>query len=393
MVAPAPTTYAVITGGATSGHVVPALAIIELLIEADHAKEHLLYVGSNRGIETTLVPPTGVACMFLSVDGFQRGLSFSKIKRNFKMLPLMMRATQKATQILVQTQPRVVVSVGGYVSAPICRAARRLRIPVVTCSYDSQPGLATKMQARYAAVVAVAQLPSALPHARLSGAPVRAELRMLDIQATRAAARERLAFSPTTKLVVAMGGSLGSIVINNATQKFVADMDEMPVSDVLASNVSVLHIAGERFMDSLSLPSVIKRPDGTVKYQRIAYSNQMRDIYGAADVVVSRSGASTVAEIATVGVASILIPWKDAAENHQLTNAKSLSDRGAAVLLEESHLTQEVFTQRVCELLQDDTLRLQMAHTARELGSAHRHCSIAALVESVALAAVRLESK
>lgn len=388
MVALTPTTYAVITGGATSGHVVPALSIIELLIEADHAKENLLYVGSNRGIETTLVPPTGVACMFLSVDGFQRGFSFSKIKRNFRMLSLMMRATQKATQILVQTQPRVVVSVGGYVSAPICRAARRLKIPVVTCSYDSQPGLATKMQARYAAVVAVAQLPSALPHARLSGAPVRGELRTLDIQATRTAARERLAFSPTVKLVVVMGGSLGSAVLNNATQKFVADMNEK-----LAANVSVLHIAGERFMDSFSLPSVIKRPDGTVQYQRIAYSNQMRDIYGAADVVVSRSGASTVAEIATVGVASILIPWKDAAENHQLTNAKSLSERGGAVLLEESQLTPEVFSHRVYELLQDDTLRLQLANTARELGSAHRNCSIAALVESVALVAARLESK
>jgi UDP-N-acetylglucosamine--N-acetylmuramyl-(pentapeptide) pyrophosphoryl-undecaprenol N-acetylglucosamine transferase len=393
MVAPAPTTYAVITGGATSGHVVPALAIIELLIEAGHAKDCLLYVGSNRGIETTLVPPMGVACMFLSVDGFQRGLSISKLKRNFKMLSLMMRATQKATQILVQTRPRVVVSVGGYVSAPICRAARRLKIPVVTCSYDSQPGLATKMQARYSAVVAVAQLPSSLPHACLSGAPVRADLRMLDVEATRTAARERLAFSATDKLVVVMGGSLGSVVLNNATQTFVTDMDQLVFLNKPISNVSVLHIAGERFMNSFSLPSVIKRPDGTVAYQRIAYSNQMRDVYAAADVVVSRSGASTVAEIATVGVAAILIPWKDAAENHQLTNAKSMTDRGGAVLLEESHLTPESFTQRVCELLADETLRLQLANSAREIGSAHRNCSIAALVDSVARADVRLELK
>jgi UDP-N-acetylglucosamine--N-acetylmuramyl-(pentapeptide) pyrophosphoryl-undecaprenol N-acetylglucosamine transferase len=388
MVVPAPTTYAVITGGATSGHVVPALAIIELLIEADHAKESLLYVGSKRGIETTLVPPTGVSCMFLSVDGFQRGFSFSKVRRNLKMLPLMMRATQKATQILVQTRPQVVVSVGGYVSAPICRAARRLKIPVVTCSYDSKPGLATKMQARYASVVAVAQLPSSLPRAHLSGAPVRSELRTLDVDATRTGSRERLNFSPATKLVVVMGGSLGSAVLNTATENFVAEMDE-----IAASNVSVLHIAGERFMDSSNLPSVIKRPEGTVRYQRIAYSNQMRDIYAAADVVVSRSGASTVAEIATVGIASILIPWKDAAENHQLTNAKSLSDRGGAVLLEELNLTPEVFVQRVWELLSDDTLRLRLANTARELGSAHRNCSLAALVDSVARDAPKLESK
>jgi undecaprenyldiphospho-muramoylpentapeptide beta-N-acetylglucosaminyltransferase len=379
MVAPAPTTYAVITGGATSGHVVPALAIIELLIEAGHPQDKLLYVGSDRGIETTLVPPTGVACVFLSVDGFTRGLSFSKIKRNLKMLPTMMRATQLATQILVQNRPSVVVSVGGYVSAPICRAARHLKIPVVTCSYDSQPGLATKMQSRYASAVAVAHVPSRFAKAQLTGAPVRGVLRNLNVQEMRTTSRRRLGFADDAKLVVVMGGSLGSVVLNKATEKLVSEFDKPNMQ-----KSAVLHIAGARYMDSVDLPAVIKRPDGSVKYQRIAYSEQMSDVYSSADLVVSRSGASTVAEIATVGIASLLIPWKDAAENHQLTNAKSLSDNGGAELMEESQLTDELFVQRVVGLLEDDQRRLQLSATARRLGEVHRNCSIAKLVESLA---------
>lgn len=384
MVAPTPTTYAVITGGATSGHVVPALAIIELLVEAGHPRETLVYVGSDLGVETKLVPQTGIACVFLSVDGLQRGVSLAQIKRNLRMLPTMMRATQLATQVLVQHRPRVVISVGGYVSAPICRAARHLKIPVVTCSYDSKPGMATRMQARYAAAVAVAYMPSILRRAQLTGAPVRADLRRLDRGASRNASRMRLGFGADANLLVVMGGSLGSAVLNIATEGLVAQMKSPSLA-----NVAVLHIAGSRYMEGQQLAAEIRRPDGSMMYQRIAYSNNMNDIYAAADLVVARAGASTVAEIATVGIASVLVPWKDAAENHQLTNAKSLSDAGGAVLLEESKLNADVFVKLISELLSDESLRLRIAREARKLGEVHRNCSISAIVEKVTETVVR----
>ena len=116
---------------------------------------------------------------------------------------------------------------------------------------------------------------------------------------------------------------------------------------------------------------------------------KVNDIYAAADLVVARAGASTVAEIATVGIASVLIPWKDAAENHQLTNAKSLSDPGGAVLLEESKLTDDVFVQLIGDLLGDEAMRLRIANEARKLGEVHRNCSIAAVVEKAAEMVVR----
>jgi UDP-N-acetylglucosamine--N-acetylmuramyl-(pentapeptide) pyrophosphoryl-undecaprenol N-acetylglucosamine transferase len=115
----------------------------------------------------------------------------------------------------------------------------------------------------------------------------------------------------------------------------------------------------------------------------------MHDIYAAADLVVARAGASTVAEIATVGIASMLIPWKDAAENHQLTNARSLSDHGGAVLLEESQLTDEVFSRQIFELLSDDTKRVRIAQAARKLGDVHRNCSIASVIAHAAEVVVR----
>jgi UDP-N-acetylglucosamine--N-acetylmuramyl-(pentapeptide) pyrophosphoryl-undecaprenol N-acetylglucosamine transferase len=137
-------------------------------------------------------------------------------------------------------------------------------------------------------------------------------------------------------------------------------------------------------MDNQNLSSEIRRSDGSLMYQRIAYSSNMQDIYAAADLIVARAGASTVAEISTVGIASVLIPWKDAAENHQLTNAKSLSDHGGAVLLEESRLTNEIFEQQIVGLLTDDAMRSQISQTARKLGYVHRNCSIASVIDSAA---------
>jgi UDP-N-acetylglucosamine--N-acetylmuramyl-(pentapeptide) pyrophosphoryl-undecaprenol N-acetylglucosamine transferase len=194
----------------------------------------------------------------------------------------------------------------------------------------------------------------------------------------------RLGFNADSKLVVVMGGSLGSAVLNSATESLVAQMDSPSLA-----GVSILHIAGSRYMDGAQLANEIRRTDGSMMYQRIAYSSNMNDIYAAADLVVARAGASTVAEIATVGIASVLVPWKDAAENHQLTNAKILSDQGGAVLLEESRLNDEVFQRQIIELLTDDAKRMQISDVARKLGDVHRNCSIAQVIDAAAESVAR----
>jgi len=377
MVAPASTTFAVITGGGTSGHVVPAIAIAELLVDAGHDMSTLHYVGSNRGAEVSMIPAIGLAYTFLSVDGLQRGLTFSKVKRNLLMVPTMLSALAAAKTLLKQLKPQVVISVGGYASIPTCRAARSLGIPVVTCSYDRRPGLATSLQSRYAAVSAVAYAPSKLRNAEVTGAPVRRNLRTADVHALRNSARASLGISTNARVAVVMGGSLGSAVLNSATEHLVQSLRS-------TEHTCVIHIAGERFMNSVQLPATMHHGNGSLSYSRIAYSNDMLTMYSAADVVVCRAGASTIAEVSTVGVCAVIVPWKDAAENHQLVNAKWLTDRGGAVLLEEDALTAHEFSQLVTELLRDDDRRIAIASRARELGEVHRKSSMAAVIERTA---------
>ena len=156
MTASRPTFFAVITGGGTSGHVIPALAIAELLQDGGVTKDQLHFVGSTNGIETTLVPPTGIPMSLLTVQGFGRGLSPRALKQNIRTFRVLRNASRHAERLLSSLRPSVVVSVGGYVSVPATRAAKKLKIPIVTVSYDRQPGLATRLQARSASGVAVA---------------------------------------------------------------------------------------------------------------------------------------------------------------------------------------------------------------------------------------------
>lgn len=377
MSVPPNSVFAVITGGGTSGHVVPALAIAELLAEAGHPFDSIHYVGSSRGIETSLLPPTGIASTFLRVDGLQRSVKLRAVFRNLRAPFVLAAARFAAKRLLKVLNPRVVISVGGYASVPACSAARSLGIPVVVVSYDRRPGLASRMQSRYCAVSAVAYLPSTLRSAQLAGAPVRASIRKCVRHEERETALANLGFRSTDRVVLAMGGSLGSQAVNQFVEAFARHYEH-------DNEVAVLHIAGARNMSATASPERIHRADGSLRYQRIAYCEDMAGAYSAAAVVVCRAGASTIAEIATVGVAAVIIPWKDAAENHQLTNAQWLTDAGAAVLLEESSLHEATFIEVVGALISNRSAISQYEEKSFALGDVHRNCRIATIIESVA---------
>jgi len=176
---------------------------------------------------------------------------------------------------------------------------------------------------------------------------------------------------------LAMGGSLGSQAVNHFVEAFARHYEH-------DNEVAVLHIAGARNMSASTSPERIHRADGSLRYQRIAYCEDMAGAYSAAAVVVCRAGASTIAEIATVGVAAVIIPWKDAAENHQLTNAQWLTDAGAAVLLEESSLHAATFIEVVGALISNRSAISQYEEKSFALGDVHRNCRIATIIESVA---------
>ena len=370
--APGRRAYALITGGGTAGHVLPALAVAEALADRGHPPADLHYVGAQRGIETRLVPPTGLPHTFLDVVGVQRRLDRS----NLGFGPKLRRAIRDATALLRTRRPRVVVSVGGYASLPAVLAARRLRIPIVVVSYDRRPGRASQLAARFAAASAVAFPGSGLPRARLTGAPLRRSVLDVDPARDRAAAREALALPPDRFVVLAAGGSLGSAVLNDAVRGFVALSAER-------RDLAVRHVVGERFLTDDATAAAGPARDG-ILYTVVGYEERMPQAYAAADVVVARAGASTVAELAAIGVPSILVPWPGAAADHQTDNARTLAAVGAAVLLPESQLTPDRLAREIEVLRADPSTLPAMAAAARAAGEIHHSGRLALLVEEVA---------
>jgi undecaprenyldiphospho-muramoylpentapeptide beta-N-acetylglucosaminyltransferase len=368
------TAFAVITGGGTAGHVLPALAIADALVAAGHSADDIHYVGTIRGVEARMVPSTPYAHTLLDISGLQRSFSGAAIRRNLALPLRLLRSIRAAHRLLDELQPAVVVNVGGYASFPATWAARRSRIPYVVVSYDRRPGLVSRLMARRAAACAVAFPGSALPHAELTGAPVRQELVQLDRASRRASARQQLGLPSDRFVVAVVCGSLGAAAVNRVV---VDAVDRLGHRDDLA----VFHAVGDRFLAGAA-PS----RDGSqgILYTVVGFESRMAEVYAAADLMVTRAGAGTIAELATVGVPAIVVPWPGAAENHQLDNGRELAAVGAAVLVEESDFSVDRFVTEVESLKADSERRAAIAAASRAAGEVHRSGRLVRLIERVA---------
>ncbi len=361
--------YAVVTGGGTSGHVLPALAVADALVVAGHEASSIRYIGARRGVETRLLPDTPYPHEFLDVIGVQRRLTTA----NLGFLPKMVRSTRDAIRLLREWRPSVVVSVGGYASMPAVFAARRLGIPVVVVSYDRTPGRASRLSARSAAACAVAFENSKLPRAEMTGAPVRQVI--LDVDRNSASrqheARLLLGIEPDRFMIAVMGGSLGSGVLNDAIAGYLdAHRDD--------ERLAVRQITGERFLGSVA------RVEGAVVHQVIGYESDMAAVYEACDVMIGRGGASTVHEVAVTGTPAILVPWANSADDHQTDNVRWLSEVDGAILLPEGRLDHLAAT--IDGLRADVDRRDELSAAASRRGTIHRSGALAGLIERVAIA-------
>lgn len=364
------TVHAVVAGGGTAGHVLPALAVAEALVASGHDPARIHLVGTTRGIETELVPKTPFPHTFLDVVGFQRRLS----RRNLAFAPKMVAATRRMRRSFAVDRPTVVVSVGGYASMPAVFAAWRLSIPVVVVSYDHTPGWASRLAAKRAAACAVAFDDSPLPGATVTGAPVRQAILDVDRRADRGAARQRLGVAEDRFLVAVMGGSQGSGVLNDVIGRYAAAHRD-------DAGLAIRHVVGERFL--ADVPAT--RPDGEgIQHDVVGYEPDMAAVYAAADLLIGRGGASTVHEVAVTGMPAVLVPWKDSAGDHQTANVEWLATAGAAVHLDEHHV--ERLPDTIESLRRDEDERARLATAASELGARHRSGDLAALIDRAAVA-------
>jgi UDP-N-acetylglucosamine--N-acetylmuramyl-(pentapeptide) pyrophosphoryl-undecaprenol N-acetylglucosamine transferase len=313
----------IIAAGGTGGHLYPGIAIArEVLAEAGN---EVLFVGTDQGIEARVLPKESLPVRFVTV-GRLKGMGIGSVLKTFITLP---RSLIQSIGLLRHERPHVVVGVGGYASGPVALAAWLLRIPLVIVEPNSYAGLANRILGRFAKKVFVCfpgkDRQGFFPASKkvLTGPLVR---KGLD-QGDRAKALAAFGLGPGRFTVLAMGGSGGAHAINMTMKEAAKELKDVP-------DLQVLHQTGEK--DASDVKDGYRKAG--VKAVVLPYINDMAGAYAAADLVVSRSGATTVAELAVLGKRAVLVPYPYAADNHQEYNARSLAEWGGADVIVQKDL-------------------------------------------------------
>ena len=364
-------TWALIVGGGTAGHTLPGIAIGRALVARGHDAATIHFVGSERGSEVRLVPDAGFTLTALPGRGIQRRLTMA----NVGALVGLARAFGRALSLVRHRRPSVVVALGGYASVACALAAVLFRIPIVVAEQNAVPGAANRLVARFARAAAVSFPGTDLPRAVVTGNPVRPEILAVDRKRDLAAARARLELPAERVVVLAFGGSLGARRINQAVTGLVERW-------VDRADLAVHHVVGERDWDDPSARG--EERDGTsgILYRPVRYEDDMPTILAAADLVVARAGATTVAEIAVLGLPSVLVPLPIATADHQTANARSLVDLDAARLVPDAELDVDRLEQELGPLVTDTAVRTAMGAAAEALGRPDAADRVADLVEA-----------
>lgn len=345
-------TWAVIAGGGTAGHVLPGLAIAEELVVRGVPRSGVHYVGSARGIEQRLVPEAGFPLTVLPGRGIQRRLTFE----NVRSIAGIASAVFTSIRLLRRLRPSVVVGLGGYASVPCAMAAVVLRIPLVVAEQNAVPGAANRLAGRFARACAVSFPDTDLPHATVTGNPVRPEVLAVDRLHQRLDARASLGVGDKRLLLAVFGGSLGARRINEALFDAVGGWRDR-------SDLTIRHVAGSRDFADLEARIPVSADDD-LEFRLVEYENDMPKVYAAADLILCRAGASSVAELSAVGVPSILVPLPGAPGDHQSANAKALAAAGGAVVIPDGELDGVRLAAEVDRLLYDKHRLSDMSEAA-----------------------------
>lgn len=339
----------VIAGGGTGGHLFPGVAIAEEL-RARQPDAHVLFVGTSKGIEARVLPGLGWTLETIDISGVKTVGAMGAV-RGLLRVPGAILASRK---LLKQARASVVVGVGGYASAPVIAAAAMMGIPRAIVENNSVPGLANRLVGRFAARVFIA-FDEAARHfprgrAELVGNPIRR-----DILARLSAAPAR---TPGAELsILAFGGSQGAAAVNERVATAVIALAARGVK------VKLLHQTGKGDLDATRARYAAAGLDVDVR----PFIDDMASAYAAADLVIARSGATTVAELAIAGRPAILVPYPTAADDHQTKNAQALADAGAARVFAQGELTGELLADEIAGLARDPARLATMAQAMRGL--------------------------
>ena len=347
----------IIAAGGTAGHINPGLAVAEK-IKKEHPDADIMFVGRKQGMEYKLVTQAGYKFSHMEVTGFQRSFSPENIKRNLITVKNLLTANRAADKILNEFKPDLVMGTGGYVSGPIVLRAAKRGIKTALHEQNAFAGVTNKLLSKNVDKVFVATEKAskfmAYPEKCIvCGNPVRAEITLADT----AKAKEELGVVGKT-VVLSFGGSLGAAMVNKAMQHLA--LHNKNREDIIHFHVVGRYDEGKfvKFLDENN----INNPEKIVVNE---YLYDIAKYMAAADVIICRCGALTIAELSCMGKAAILIPSPNVAENHQYYNGKVLSDIDAAILIEEKNLNEKTITDSFEKLYQNPQLIKDMGQRAK----------------------------
>ena len=349
------------TCGGTAGHINPAVALARLFQERNPGCR-ILFVGADGGMETRLVPKEGYDIRTVTITNFQRSLTPAAVGHNLKTLFNMGRSRKQADAILDDFKPDLVVGTGGYASYPVVNAAAKRKIPTAVHESNAVPGLTTKALSKVVDVVMVGFEESRSHYDTpekvvVTGTPVRGDF----FRYTRKEAREKLGFADDKPLVLSVWGSLGAEVMNRQMAQCIAleCRDGAPFRHIHGAGRDY-HAVVEELRDS----GVEKFPEIDVR----EYIYDMPLVMAAADLVLCRAGASTIAELTAIARPAVLVPSPNVVADHQTKNARVLANAGGAVLLPEGESSGEKLYSLITKLLGDGARRETMSRALRDMG-------------------------
>ncbi len=363
----------VLSGGGTAGHINPSLALAEVLrAEGDE----VLFAGTPQGIEERLVKQAGIPFMAFEAAGFNRQRPWTLVTSSWTI----MRSARKARAWLSAEKPDAVVGFGGYVCIPVCMAAEKLGIPVVLHEQNSVMGMANKSLSKTAAAVALtygeaAEAVADRSKVVVTGNPVRASV----LSATREQGRRLLRIPEDAVVLLVFGGSLGARHINEA----VASLKDRLLA---VEGLHVVHITGPKEFEA-ACGALALSPEESLRWHVMAYQDRMAETLAAADCVLSRAGATSLAEIAALGIPALLVPFPYATGDHQTMNARSYVEAGAAFTVADDELSTPDFERKLFSLVEDAALRSRMHEAASKLPARDAAANLADVVRRCAKAA------
>lgn len=345
-------------GGGTAGHINPAIAVANYIKEMEPESE-FLFIGSENGMERTLVPKMGFEIKFIRIHGFKRSLSL----KNFKTAAELVGGTAKAMNIIKEFKPDAVMGTGGYVAGPVLLAAAMLKIPTIVHESNAYPGVTVRMLARFVDTVALGmgEATKFLPgkaRIEVTGNPIRPSILACD----KAYARAKLGLD-SRKVVLVFGGSLGAEKINSVAVDWISKIADSRKYQVLLSTGKNNRYESVMSRFKRNNIDIKKYPELNV----LEYIYDMDLALNAADLIIARSGSS-VSEMTALGKAAILIPSPFVAGNHQEHNARAVEKSGGAVVISQDKLTLETLEKAVESILDNDDTLEKMSRGSKSIG-------------------------